>query len=57
MPRIIGFESVRPVTPIRGEDGNFTELVPGRVRDYLHLRVLGRSFRLRVPSWALELAF
>lgn len=55
MFRIEGYESVRAVTPIR-EGDHIVELVPGRERSYLHLRLFGWSFRLRVPFWVVELA-
>ena len=55
MLKIIGWDEGRDITPIRGEDGNFVELVPGRTRGYLRLQVLGKTLRLRLrlPFWAL----
>lgn len=55
MFRIEGFESVRDITPIRDGD-RIVDLIPGRERFYLQIRLLGRSFRLRVPFWVIELA-
>ena len=55
MFRIEGYESERTVIPIR-EGDRVVELVPGRERSYLRLRLLGRTLRLRVPFWFIQLA-
>ncbi len=56
MIEIRGWESVRTVTPIH-EGDHIKELIPGRERHYLRLRLLGCSFRLRVPFWVLQLTW
>jgi len=55
MFKIEGYESERTVTPIR-EGDHIKELVPGRERSYLRLRLLGRPLRLRVPFCVIQLA-
>lgn len=56
MLKITGFVAERSVTPVQGKDGSYVELVPGRVRNYICGQVWGRSFRLRVPFWVIQLA-
>ena len=55
MFKIEGYVSERDVAPIR-EGGCIKELVPGRERSYLQLRLFGRAFRLRAPFWVIQLA-
>jgi len=55
MFRIEGYESERAMTPVR-EGDHIKELIPGRERSYLRLRLLGQAFRLRVPFCVIQLA-
>lgn len=57
MLKITGFVAERSVTPVPGDDGNIIDLVPGRVRNYVCCQMWGRSFRVRVPFWVIQLAF
>ena len=52
---ILGFEEIRPVTPIWDpQGGRIVQLVPGLTRSYLKLKLLGREIRVRVPAMVLD---
>lgn len=55
MQILLGTKEERTATPVyKGE--RVVDLIPGRIRSYLMLKLFGRAFRLRVPSWVLPLA-